>query len=183
MFSIGSVGNAVAGRAGVAALLLLMLAADPLLAGEPAPVDIRITTHLGDRQSFSEGDRISFLLSLDRDAYVYLFYRDAAGNRLQLLPNRRMPRHFYSAGVFMPVPSAGQRFQFSVNPPFGVETVYAFASDTGEFEFDGKLLDSGLILLDAEIDRLDAEIRRASRQLFGRAELTLTTQAAAESAR
>lgn len=161
----------------IAALLICLVFVSPLLAEEPQPVDIRITTHLGDHQSYSAGDSISFLLSLDRDAFVYLFYRDAAGNRLQLLPNERLPRHFFNAGVFIPVPSAEQRLQFAVGPPFGDETVYAIASDNGELGFRGKVLDSGLILLDAGIDSLGAEIRRASRRLFGRAELSLTTRA------
>lgn len=163
----------------LAAALLLPPGFDPLRAA-PAPVEISITTHLGDRQQFSEGDNISFLMSLDRDAYVYLFYRDAAGNRLQLLPNERMPQHYFNAGVFMPVPSAQQRFQFAVSPPFGDERVYAIASDNGELGFRGDVLANGLILLDSEIDPLVARIEQASRRLFGRAELILTTRPAAE---
>ncbi|MDH3389796.1 MAG: DUF4384 domain-containing protein, partial [Gammaproteobacteria bacterium] len=75
----------------IAGLLALLLASSPALAGEPRQVDVRLTTHLGDQQSFVDGDRISFLLSLESDAYVYLFYRDAEANLLQLLPNERMP--------------------------------------------------------------------------------------------
>ncbi len=67
-----------------ACCLLLLICLAPALAGQPVPIEVGLTTHLGDRQSFVDGDRISFLLSLERDAYVYLFYRDADKNLLQL---------------------------------------------------------------------------------------------------
>ena len=65
-----------------AGILLALVAQLPAHAAEPKNIDVKITTHLGDRQEFVEGDRISFLLSLERDAHVYLFYRDAADSML-----------------------------------------------------------------------------------------------------
>jgi hypothetical protein len=158
----------------VAGLLLLLASTNSALA-EPQQVDIRITTHLGDQQSFVDGDRVSFLLSLDSDAYVYLFYRDAAANLLQLLPNERMVDHFFSAGLFMPVPAAQQKFQFTVQPPYGDEFIYAIASDNDALVFPGKPLANGLILLTAETETIITSIKAKSSGLFGRAELRLTT--------
>jgi len=159
----------------VSAAMLSLIASAVVYAGEPRPVEVNITTHLGDRQSFVDGDRISFLLSLDNDAYVYLFYRDAAANLLQLLPNERMPDHFFSAGLFMPVPSAQQAFQFTVQPPYGEEFLYAIASSNDALAFPGKPLDNGLILLDGDLQRVIDDIRKESKLLFGRGELRLTT--------
>ena len=68
------------------------------LAG-PADVELRLTTHLGDVREFVEGDRIGFLLSLNRAAHVYLFYRDAGGDLWQLLPNARQPENLFPAGA------------------------------------------------------------------------------------
>lgn len=158
-----------------AGILLLLVAQLPALAAEPEDVDIKITTHLGDRQEFVAGDRISFLLSLQRDAHVYLIYRDAAANLLQLLPNERMPDHFYGAGLFMPVPDRQQPFQFTVQPPYGEEFMYAFASDNGSLSFSGKPLANGLILLQGELDQIERRIRAESKRFFGRGELSLTT--------
>jgi len=159
----------------VAGLLVLLASTNSTLASEPRQVDVRITTHLGDQQSFVDGDRISFLLSLESDAYVYLFYRDAGANLLQLLPNERMVDHFFSAGLFMPVPSAQQKFQFTVQLPYGDEFIYAIASDNDALVFPGKPLANGLILLTAEIETVIASIKAKSSGLFGRAELRLTT--------
>ena len=158
-----------------AGILWALLAQLPVLAAEPENVDVRITTHLGDRQQFIEGDRISFLLSLERDAHVYLFYRDAAANLLQLLPNERMPDHFFSAGLFMPVPDRQQPFQFTVQPPYGEEFMYAFASDNGALSFSGKPLANGLILIQGNLQQVSRRIRAGSKKYFGRGELSLTT--------
>ncbi len=160
-----------------ACCLLLLIGVAPVLAGQPVPIEVGLTTHLGDRQSFVDGDRISFLLSLERDAYVYLFYRDADKNLLQLLPNRRMPDQFFTAGLFMPVPNADQPFQFTVSPPYGDESLFALASDVGGLEFAGDELANGLILMERDIERLSADIRQASEVSFGRAELELKTLA------
>lgn len=159
----------------IAGLLWLMVASSHALAGEPRAIDLRITTHLGDQQSFVDGDRISFLLSLDSDAYVYLFYRDAEANLLQLLPNERMTDHFFDAGLFMPVPAAQHQFQFTVQPPYGEEFMYAIASDNDALVFPGKPLANGLILLTTDIETIIASIEAKSIGLFGRAELRLTT--------
>lgn len=159
-----------------AGLLLVLLASSPVQAGEPRQIEVGITTHLGDRQSFVDGDRISFLLSLESDAYVYLFYRTAEAQLIQLLPNERMSDHFFDAGLFMPVPSAQQAFQFTVQPPYGEEAIYAVASDNGKLSFPEDRLANGLILLDADFEEISDSIKADSTRLFGRGDLQLTTQ-------
>lgn len=159
-------------------LLLVLPASSPVQAGEPRSIEVGITTHLGDRQSFVDGDRISFLLSLESDAYVYLFYRTAEAQLVQLLPNERMSDHFFGAGLFMPVPSAQQAFQFTVQPPYGEEAIYAVASDNGKLSFPGNKLANGLILLDGVIEAIVGRIKANSTRLFGRGDLRLTTKSA-----
>ncbi len=161
-------------RSSVGSLLgLLMLSS--AVAAELDSIDVKITTHLGDHQSFVDGDSISFFLSLDRDAYIYLIYQDANSSLLQLVPNQRMPGNFFKAGLFMPVPSVQQPFQFTVSPPFGEERLYAFATDNGIFKLSGVETASGLILLDADVDQLNEIFKRGSTTAFGRSELLLKT--------
>lgn len=166
-------------KARLAAAILAIAALGAAGAVEPQSVDIGITTHLGDRQQFVDGDRISFLLSLDRAAHVYLFYRDADANLLQLLPNARMPGHFFAAGLFMPVPGRQQPFQFVVHPPYGEEILVAFASDNASLDFGGEVLENGLLRLDRSLEQVGRTIRAQSQRLFGRGELVLTTRPAA----
>ena len=89
-----------------------------------------------------------------------------------------MPGHYFSAGLFMPVPDSRQPFQFTVQPPYGEEFIYVYASDNGSLSFPGKPLTNGLILLQAELEQIEDRIRTHSEQYFGRGELTLTTSPA-----
>ena len=51
-------------------------------------IPLELTTHLGDQQQFVEGDEIQFLLSLGQDAYIYMYYTDAANKLTQILPSK-----------------------------------------------------------------------------------------------
>jgi len=95
---------------------------------ETAAIHISITTHLGDEQHFREGDEISLLLNLDRDAYVLLVYQDAAGKLIQLFPNRKNDSGRIPAGNFIPFPRRADGLRLVVAPPFGEEQVWAFAA-------------------------------------------------------
>jgi hypothetical protein len=117
---------------GVYAIILSLLLAghETSLAGDAdgKQINIEITTHLGDKQTFTEGDLISFYISLDRDAYVLILMQDARGGWTQLVPNQFFSDNHYKAGLFIPVPNKSNPFQFRVQEPFGTETLWAFAS-------------------------------------------------------
>lgn len=91
-------------------------------------INISITTHLGENQTFLEGDVVSFLLSLDRDAYILIVYQDAAGNLVPLFPVDG--QGWVLAGEFLPFPSEDMGLRFVVKGPFGQEKVWAFAAST-----------------------------------------------------
>ncbi len=145
-------------------------------ASELDPITVEITTHLGDQQSFVEGDAISFLLSMDRDAYVYLFYRDAKANLVQIYPNQQSASHFYEKGFYMPVPPPQIGFQFKIQPPFGDEKLFVFATDNADVKLNARLLVSGLSLVDGSIEEIEAEFRQQSGLRFGSANLTIKSR-------
>ena len=136
----------------------------PGSAAEPGPIPVELTTHLGDRQTFVEGDEIQFLLSLGSDAYIYMYYIDADGNVSQILPNVQQPGHHYAAGYFMTLPEYENGYRFIVRPPFGEESVWVFASDV---DMD---LASGLSL-----ENIRQRIKSGSRR-YGEAQLRINTQ-------
>jgi hypothetical protein len=109
-----------------AAVLFMMAVAWPAHA---KPFNLSVTTHLGDKQSFREGDLVSFYVNLDRDAYLTIVYQDAGGQLSVLLPNTLHPENFFHAGLFIPIPNEQNPFQFRITPPFGKETLWVFASD------------------------------------------------------
>ena len=141
-------------------------------------IDIEVTTHLGDKQVFQQGDVISFLISLDRDAYVLMIYEDAEHNLLQIIPNRHRKSSRYETGLFMSVPSRDEPFEFVVNPPFGKETIWVFAAEKSFPELNGVELENGLKKLSGNFPAILSKIRtNRSKQPYGEARTTITTAA------
>ena len=141
------------------------------------PIGVEITTHLGDQQTFREHDVVSFLLTLEHDAYVTAIYVDAKHNVFQLIPNKNQPEHFYKADLFIPIPPQNSGYTFKVQPPFGTETLWVFASDSAAVKLDGKVLDNGLVQLTGNIDAVRKAIQLASGKWFGEAKVSITTSA------
>ena len=158
------------------AVVIAALVLNPVTAAELEPITVEITTHLGDQQSFVDGDVISFLLSLDRDAYVYLFYQDASANTIQIFPNRQNPNHYYQKGFFMPIPPPQTSFQFKIQAPFGREKLLVFASDNADIRLQGRLLKNGLSLINELADNLHNIIRSQSVGAFGTADMVIVSQ-------
>lgn len=89
-------------------------------------INLSITTHLGENQTFHEGDEVSFLLNLDRDAYLLIVYQDAAGTLVPLFPTKDQGE--VMAGDFLPFPDRNMGLRFVVQAPFGQERIWIFAA-------------------------------------------------------
>ena len=139
-------------------------------------VNLEITSHLGDQQSFAEQDVISFFISLDQAAFVYAFYQDASGQVYQLIPGRAQPEHYFQPGFYIPFPPQNSSFQFVVQAPFGEEQIWIFASDQGQLVFAGQQSSQGIIRLTVGRSTLVDSIKAASSRLFDEASLTFHTR-------
>jgi len=137
--------------------------------------NVDITTHLGDGQRFREGDEISLLLSLDRDAYVLLIYRDAAGRLSRLLPLPGKTDQHMAAGAFLPFPDKQAGLRLTVTPPFGREAAWLFAAG---IPFPLAEIDT----LSATVGNFDALLQRIRRHgngiAYGEARTLIDTEAA-----
>ncbi|VAW68581.1 hypothetical protein MNBD_GAMMA09-3211 [hydrothermal vent metagenome] len=138
-------------------------------------INIEITSHLGDQQQFQQNDVLSFLLSLDKDAYVYVIYEDALQQLVQIIPNNIQQSHFYKAGFFISVPAENSAFQFIVQPPFGKETLWVFATDSASVTLAGQFQPAGLKRLKADIKSIRKQIKQQSKQIWGEAFFSLVT--------
>ncbi len=130
-------------------------------------IPLELTTHLGDQQQFVEGDEIQFLLSLGQDAYIYMFYLDAAGAITQILPNENQRSHFYSAGYFLTIPEYENLYRFTISEPFGEESIWIIASDQS-------------ITPEPSLGTLESirkVIKHSSRHAYGEYVLRITTHA------
>ena len=160
-----------------AALLLLFSRTGAVIADD-APLQISITTHLGDKQEFREGDRVQFLLNLNRDAFLLLIYQDAQGTLTELVPNGWEKTGFHKAARYLSVPDSRLPFEFIAGKPFGAETVWAFAADQPFPVLDGVLLQNGLRKLSQPLDAVFARLERGDGKAhFVAAHVGLTTHA------
>ena len=164
----------------VATGLLILVSVNPVVAESVVQnsIDIEVTTHLGDKQTFQQGDVISFLVSLDRDAFVLMIYEDAERNLVQIIPNRHRQNNRFETGLFMAVPNRDEPFEFVVSPPFGKETVWVFASEKAFPKLRGTEMENGLKKLSDNFPSIVSKIRtNQSQQLYGEASTTITTTA------
>jgi len=139
-------------------------------------INIEITSHLGDQQVFVENDIISFFISLDHAAYIYVFYQDASNNVYQLLPNKTQTKHYFNAGDYIPFPAQDSDFQFKIRPPFGKEQLWVFASDQKQTAFMTSATSDKLRPIIKSQGELGKTIRLKSAKLFGQAQLTINTR-------
>lgn len=150
-------------------------------ATRPGPtIRLQITSHLGDGQTYGEGDSISYFVSTDQDAYLLLIYADAANNLIQILPNRYSGNAFFPAGKYLQIPGSNDRFEFTITAPFGLERVWAFASSRPFPRLNGADLDNGLILLNGDLTSLMKTLRQVAKDpgvAYGEAQASVTTVA------
>jgi hypothetical protein len=171
----------------VSAMLLTALAAalimsapvlsDDIRDDHGSSINIEVTTHLGDKQTFREGDRLSFLVTLDQDAYLLMIYEDAAHNLIQVIPNEHRDNNYFESGLFIAVPGGKDPFRFVVKRPFGQETLWVFASDKPFPTLQGKSLANGLKQLSQNLSAVKATLQRhASQSLYAEAKTTIYTE-------
>jgi len=149
---------------------------------EPAggAIHLQVASHLGDGQTFQEGDVISWFVSADRDAYILLIYEDASRNLIQILPNRYSGDGHFPAGRFLQIPSARDRFEFTITGPFGREKIWAFASATPFPRLAAAELENGLYLLREDLPTIVRRLRSAGKaagNYYGEAQAMITTVA------
>ncbi len=140
-------------------------------------INVEITSHLGDKQSFSKGDVLKFLINLEVDAHLIVIYQTADKKLIQLLPNKKQPDTLYKANLFIAVPNGAAPYRFTIQAPYGKETVWVFASDKplSSLTLTSKHLSNGLKLLKASLQTVVTEIKAHSENYFGQASFVLQT--------
>jgi len=77
---------------------------------------------------YAKGDLLRVTIESSEDGYLYIFYRDAAGNVTMLFPNRFQKRNLIRKNEPVTVPAPGSIFQIKIGAPFGNELVKAVVS-------------------------------------------------------
>lgn len=145
-----------------------------------SPIRLQVTSHLGDGQTYREGETISYFVNTDRDAYILLIYEDAAHNLIQILPNRYSGAGFFRAGNLLQIPAPNDRFEFVITAPFGTEKVWAFAASRPFAQLPGNELENGLTLLNGTLNGIVQSLRRHGQSAgssYGEAQAVISTVA------
>ena len=150
----------------------------PLHTGKPGDIHLELTTHRGDGMTFAKGEKIIFYVSSDRDAYLLLLYQDAENHLTQIYPNARSGKALLSAGDFIKIPDESAKFEFNIEPPYGVEQVWAFAATEPFPTLKGTGTSNGLTVLQKGLTEVANQLRAHGKKpgvSYGEANVVLTT--------
>lgn len=81
-----------------------------------------------DKKIYRLGDAIYFYFRSEKDCYLNLVDIASNGEIRLIFPNRFHPDNFVQGGVIYRIPGENYNFLFEVEPPLGIERIYAVAS-------------------------------------------------------
>ncbi|MFC1834933.1 DUF4384 domain-containing protein [Thermodesulfobacteriota bacterium] len=121
LFVIGSAGNLQAG----AVEDLLEDLKDRQSDDNPFSVKLSVED---DKESFNVGDKISFVITADKDCFVYLIDEGTTGAVRLIFPNKWNKSPKVSEGEEVRIPKANSKFHFTVKGDAGTEKVWLVAA-------------------------------------------------------
>ena len=92
------------------------------------PIGLSLSSLRGKDPVYRIGEKLNLLIGLDRDTWVYCFYRQVDGMTFKIFPNRLHANGRLAGGRVHTVPGETMPFDFHLTPPAGVELVKCFAT-------------------------------------------------------
>ena len=87
-----------------------------------------LSSSRGENPVYDIGEKLDLLVRLDRDAWMYCFYRQADGKMLKILPNQYYEDAFIEGGPVHTIPGPRLPFDLNIGEPAGIELVKCFAT-------------------------------------------------------
>jgi hypothetical protein len=92
---------------------------------------VSVSTDRGTGGAYRDGEELTALVTVNRDAYVRLYHVDGTGHMQMIWPNRFSGGSgLIRAGAAIRLPGPGDPFAFKLQPPYGTEFLKAIASTT-----------------------------------------------------
>ena len=104
---------------------------------------VKVWVNDGKAQTYKEGEVLKFHFRANKDGYIYLYHRDAAGQVKMLFPNGYSSDNKVKADIVYTIPDSKMNFDIAVTPPFGTETLWAVASLQPMTEMEVKAGETG----------------------------------------
>lgn len=89
---------------------------------------VKVWTDKGKNAVYAEDEIIKFHFQANKDGYIYLYHKDAAGQVSLLFPNGYNKNNRVEANRVYTIPDQTMNFDIKVAPPFGLEQVKVVAS-------------------------------------------------------
>jgi len=148
-----------------------------------APLTVRLWTDKN-RTEFKEGEKISLFMKGNKPYFARVVYVQTDGTQVQILPNPFRNDNYFEGGTVYTLPSGKDKYELTVNPPFGTENiiVYASTSELGEVQTEnaesvyvlaGKAEDTGVKTRGIKITKKDGNANKAAE--FSQNELKIKT--------
>lgn len=98
-----------------------------------APLNIKVWS---DKETYKDGETMKVYVKGNKPFYGRLIYVDANSIPLQLLPNPYRRDNYFQGGVIYEVPQGNDKFDLTIQPPYGTEklTLYGSTSPLGEID-------------------------------------------------
>jgi len=98
-----------------------------------APLTVKVWA---DKERYKDGEVMKVYVKGNKPFYGRLIYVDASSTPLQLLPNPYRQDNYFQGGVIYEVPQGNDKFDLTIQPPFGSEklTLYGSTSPLGAIE-------------------------------------------------
>ncbi|MDB3953213.1 DUF4384 domain-containing protein [Alphaproteobacteria bacterium] len=124
--------------------------------GVVKPLSVSVWT---EKKTYKNGQYIKIYLKGNKNFYADVIYRNSNGELIQLLPNKfRTNNKFYGGREYI-IPNDIDRFKLQVNPPFGSEKIFVFASTKKFLRNNGTSIGGGLISLSDNISTVRDKVR------------------------
>jgi len=90
---------------------------------------VSVSTDRGTGAAYRDGEELTALVTVNREAYVRLYHVDGTGHIQMIWPNRFSGGNgLMKAGSAIKLPGPGDPFAFKLQPPYGTEFLKAIAS-------------------------------------------------------
>jgi hypothetical protein len=121
------------------------------IADDPnAPLTVKIWTDKNQTE-FKAGENISLFMKGNKPYFARVVYIQNDGTQVQILPNPYRKDNYFEGGTLYTLPSGKDRYELTVNPPFGSEKIVVYASTAELGEVQAEANESVYVLVgDAE---------------------------------